>query len=80
MSSKKPNIWVGPHPDGGWQKRHEGSNRASEKSEKKQDVIDSAIEQAKREHVEVIIQRKDGVIISKDSYGKDSNPPKDKEH
>jgi len=78
MAKKKPNILVAPHPDGGWQKKHEKSDRASRKFDKKQDAIKSATQQAKRERVEVIIQREDGSIERKESYGKDPNPPKDK--
>ena len=83
MSKKgnnKPNIWVNPHPDGGWQQKHEGSDRASRKSDKKSDILGPAKEQAKREGVELIVTDSKGVIQSKDSYGKDPNPPKDKEH
>jgi hypothetical protein len=78
MAKEKPNILVTPHPDGGWQKKHEKSNRASRKFDKKQEAVKSAVQQAKRERVEVIIQREDGSIERKDSYGKDPNPPKDK--
>lgn len=80
MTSKKPNIWISPHPDGGWQKKHGGSDRASGKFDNKPDAVQSGKDQAKREGVELIIQGKDGKIQSKDSYGKDPNPPKDKEH
>lgn len=78
--SNKPNLWVTQHPDGGWQKKHEGSDRSSGKFDKKQEAVNSAVQQAKKEGVEVIVQGKDGKIQSKDSYGKDPNPPKDKEH
>ncbi len=82
MASKndKPNLWVNPHPDGGWQKKHEGSDRASERFETKEDAVQSGKEQAKREGVELIVTDKQGKIQSKDSYGNDPNPPKDKEH
>ena len=80
MSNKKQNIWVTQHPDGGWQKKKENSNRSSGKFETQKEAINSAVEQAKREGTEVIVQGKDGKIRSKDSYGKDPNPPKDKEH
>lgn len=78
--SNKPNIWVTQHPDGGWQTKREQSDRASGKFETQQDAINSAITTAKRDGVEVIVQGKDGKIRSKDSYGNDPLPPKDKEH
>jgi len=80
MPNKKDNIWVTQHPEGGWQKKKENSDRASEIFDTQKDAIASAVEQAKREGIEVIVQGKDGKIRSKDSYGNDSNPPKDKEH
>lgn len=78
--SKKPNIWVTQHPEGGWQTKRENSDRASEKFPTQQDAINRAISQAEKDGVEVIVQGRDGKIRSKDSYGKDPNPPKDTEH
>lgn len=78
--SNKENIWVTQHPDGGWQKKKENHDRSSGIYPTQKDAIESAITQAKREHLEVIIQGRDGKIRSKDSYGNDPNPPKDKEH
>jgi hypothetical protein len=39
MASKKPNMLVAPHPDGGWQKKHENSDRASRKFDNKIDGV-----------------------------------------
>jgi hypothetical protein len=80
MTTKKENIWVTQHPDGGCQKKKENSERSSGKYPTQKEAINSAVEQAKKEGVEVIVQGKDGKIRSKDSYGNDPNPPKDKEH
>jgi Uncharacterized protein conserved in bacteria (DUF2188) len=76
----KPGIRVNQHPEGGWQTKKEGNERASGRFDIKQDAVDAAIQQAKREGTEVVVQGRDGKIQSKDSYGKDPNPPKDKEH
>lgn len=76
----KKNIWVTQHPDGGWQKKKENSERSSGIFQTQKEAITSAVEQAKREQVEVIVQGEDGRIRSKDSYGKDPNPPRDTEH
>ena len=43
-----------------------------------QQAIERAVEQAKRERIEVVIHRKDGSIRDSDSYGNDPNPPKDR--
>jgi len=80
MAKKKENIWVTQHPDGGWQKKKENSERSSGKFPTQKEAINSAIEQAKKERVEVIIQGEDGKIRSKDSYGNDPCPPRDKKH
>jgi hypothetical protein len=82
MSNKnqKPAIRVNQHPEGGWQTKKEGNERASGRFDIKQDAVDAAIQQAKREGTEVVVQGRDGKIQSKDSYGQDPNPPKDKEH
>ena len=39
-----------------------------------------AVSNAKKEKSEVLIHRPTGQIRSKDSYGNDTNPPKDKEN
>ncbi|WP_405045718.1 DUF2188 domain-containing protein, partial [Pseudomonas aeruginosa] len=45
-----------------------------------QQAFEQARNQAKREHVEVVIHRPDGTIRNSNSYGNDPNPPKDKKH
>lgn len=82
MSNKqhKPAIRVNQHSEGGWQTKKEGSDRAGGIYDTKQEAVNAAVQQAKREGTEVVVQGRDGKIQSKDSYGKDPNPPKDKEH
>lgn len=71
---------VTPRPDGKWQHRTDGNERATVVTNTQQEAIDSAIGVARNQRGEVIIHGRDGKIRSKDSYGKDPNPPKDKEH
>lgn len=78
MMSKK-DIHVVPHKDG-WATKKEGASRAGAVTETQKDAIQRARDQAKREHVEVVIHRKDGSIRDSDSYGNDPHPPKDKKH
>ena len=80
MSPKKQNIWVTQHSDGGWQKKKENHERASERFTTQKEAINSAIIQAKNEGVEVIVQGENGKIRSKDSYGPDPITIKDTEH
>jgi hypothetical protein len=77
--SKKRNIWISPH-ENGWAVQREGGEKPSRVTTRKEDAINIGREIAKRDGTELIIQRTDGTIQSKDSYGKDPFPPKDKEH
>lgn len=78
MASK--NIWVSPRPDGKWQVKREGSDRASRVVDHKTDAEKIARDMGRRDGVEVITQGRDGRIRSKDSYGRDPFPPRDTEH
>jgi hypothetical protein len=77
--SKKPNVWVSPREDG-WAVQHEGTERASTVTPTKEEALALGRDMARREEVELVVQRRDGTIESKDSYGRDPNPPKDTEH
>lgn len=75
----KKDIHVVPHKDG-WATKKEGATRAGSVHDTKNDALKQGRDQAKREKVELVIHRKDGVIQDSDSYGKDPAPPKDKKH
>lgn len=77
--SKKRDIHVVPHK-GGWATRTEGAERAGRVHETQRDAVEQGVEQAKREHVELVIHRRDGTIRDSDSYGNDPAPPKDEKH
>lgn len=79
MSNKK-NIWVTQNPKGGWQAKREKSDRALGIFSTQKEAIDKAIDQAKKDGVDVITQGEDGKIRSKDSYGNDPSSRKDTEH
>ena len=74
---KKRDIHVVPHEDG-WATKKEGASRAGSVHDTKADALEQAREQAKREHVELVIHRQDGTIQDSDSYGRDPFPPRDK--
>ena len=78
--SKKPNVWVSPRPDGKWEVQREGSKKPSRVVDTKQEAWNVGRDLAERDGVELIVQRRNGTIQSKDSYGNDPNPPKDTEH
>ena len=73
------NQWVSPRGDR-WGVHGEGSSRDTKLFDTQREAADFAREIAKRRKGEVIIQRPDGRIRSKDSYGNDPCPPKDREH
>lgn len=75
----KKDIHVVPHGDG-WATRKEGAKRVGHTANTQQQAYDLAREQAKREHVEVVIHRPDGTIRNSNSFGNDTNPPRDKKH
>ena len=77
--SKKRDIHVVPHPDG-WATRKENADRVGVVTDTQGEAIDRARNQARREHVEVVIHRRDGTIRDSDSYGPDPVPPRDKKH
>ena len=78
--SKKRDVHVTPHPDGGWQTKTEGSRRAGSRHGTQKDAIGRARQQAMRQKAEVVIHRPDGRIRDSDSYGNDPNPPRDRKH
>ncbi|MBL3588492.1 MAG: DUF2188 domain-containing protein [gamma proteobacterium endosymbiont of Lamellibrachia anaximandri] len=78
--TKKRDIHVVPHKDGGWATKKEGASRFGSRFPTQQQAIDRAKHQAQREKTEVVIHRPNGQIRDSDSYGNDPNPPKDKRH
>ncbi|EHQ88277.1 DUF2188 domain-containing protein [Desulfosporosinus youngiae] len=74
------NQWVSPRGNGKWGVHGEGNERDTKQFENKKDAIDYGKAIAKNQGSELIIQGGNGRIQSKDSYGKDPNPPKDTEH
>lgn len=78
--SKKRDIHVVPHKDGGWATRKEGASRAGTRSPTQSAAYDRARTQAIRERVEVVTHRPDGRIRDSDSFGNDPFPPRDRKH
>lgn len=77
--TKKQDIHVVPHKDG-WATRKEGADRAGIVTDTQREAIERARDQARREHVEVVIHRPDGKIRDSDSYGNDPIPPRDRKY
>jgi len=75
----KDNIHIVLHEDG-WAIEKEHSNRASRVVPTKEKALGIGRDMAKKQHVELVIHKKDGTIQDKDSYGNDPFPARDKKH
>jgi hypothetical protein len=73
------NQHVVPHPDG-WAVRGEGNEKPTRVVPTQAEAIQIAQQIARNQCSEVLTHGQDGRIRSKDSYGNDPNPPRDREH
>jgi len=69
---------VVPSPEGGWNVKKGGSEKASKHFEKKDEAVSYGRIVSRNQDSELVIHGKDGTIQSTDSHGHDPNPPKDK--
>ncbi|MBN9304811.1 MAG: hypothetical protein BGO82_11110 [Devosia sp. 67-54] len=77
MAAKGPDTHhVVPNPDGGWDVKRGGGERASSHHDTKQEAVDAGREVSRNQGTELRIHNKDGQIASSDSHGRDPNPPK----
>lgn len=70
------NQHVTPHPDGGWQVKGAGNERATSRHDTQKDAIQAATTIAKNQESEVVIHRPNGQIRDKNSHGNDPYPPR----
>ncbi|MEK9198801.1 DUF2188 domain-containing protein [Ureibacillus sp. FSL E2-3493] len=71
-----PNQHVTPHPDGGWQVKGAGNEKATSRHNTQKEANAAATKIAKNQGTEVVIHRPNGQIRDKNSYGNDPYPPK----
>ena len=67
---------VVPNPDGGWDVKRGGADRASAHHDTKQAAITRGREISRGQGTELRIHNKDGRISGSDSHGGDPFPPK----
>jgi hypothetical protein len=72
---KGKNQYISPHPDGGWQVKGEGNQKATARATTQKEAIEIARLIARNQQSELVIRRADGRIRDKDSYGNDPYPP-----
>ena len=70
------NQHVTPHPQGGWQVKGAGNQRATVRTTTQAKAIEIAREIAINNHSELIVHGTNGRIRAKDSFGNDPFPPK----
>jgi hypothetical protein len=70
-------IHVVPN-EGKWSVKQKG--RTTSEHYKQETAINTALPIAKRQGTELVIHGRDGRIRSKDSYGRDPMPPRDREN
>ncbi len=66
---------VVPNPNGGWDSKKGGAERASKHFETKKATEDYSRDMSKKEGSELFIHGKNGQIQRKDSHGNDKFPP-----
>jgi len=64
-----------PNPDGGWDVKKAGSERASKHTDTKQEAVEKGRQISQNQGTELYIHGKDGKIQQKDSHGNDPFPP-----
>lgn len=74
----KKSQHVVPSAEGGWAVRRVGAGRASKIFDTQKEATTYASTRAKSEKGEVYIHGRNGQIRSRNTYGKDPCPPRDK--
>ena len=77
--AKKHDVHVTKTPGGGrWRVSQGGETISTHNTQST--AIDAGRREAKRDRVELVTHGQDGKIRSKDSFGRDPLPPRDREH
>lgn len=77
--AKKPDVHVSKNTGGsGWKVTQSGEKLSTHRTLANADK--RAATEARRDGVDRVTHGRDGKIRSKDSFGNDPNPPKDREH
>lgn len=66
--------------DGGWAVKGSGNAKATAVFRTQSEAIDAGRQIAQNQRSELLVHGRDGRIRSKDSFGSDPLPPRDKEH
>ena len=69
----KTSQHVLPNPNGGWSVLKSGASRATKKFETQKEAIIYARQLSRTQGTELYVHKRDGTILSKDSYALDRN-------
>lgn len=75
MSNRK-NFWTQKRPDGKWETKREGSEKASKITTTQEESWKYTREKARAEGGEAFLKNAQGQIRERNTYGKDPHPPK----
>lgn len=75
----KKSVHVVPQ-GGSWAVKTAGTSKAAKVTSTQSEAIQKGIQMAQNRRTELIVHRRDGTIRSKDSYGCDPLPPRDRGH
>lgn len=70
------NQHVTPHSNGGYQVKGAGNQKATKLFDRQSDAINFARDVARNQQAELVIHNQQGRIRAKDSYGRDTFPPR----
>lgn len=69
-------YWVSKRPDGLWQHKREGAERAAGLHKHQEDAWDAGKEAARKAHGEAFLKNRDGQIRERNTYGHDPRSTK----
>lgn len=70
------NQHVTPHSNDGYQVKGAGNQKATKLFDRQSDAINFARDVARNQQAELVIHNQQGRIRAKDSYGRDTFPPR----
>ncbi len=70
------NYWTRQRPDGKWESKREGADRASKVTDTQAEAWTHSKQRAADTKGEALLKGRDGKIRERNTYGKDPYPPK----
>lgn len=70
------NYWTQQRPDGKWESKREGADRASKVTDTQAEAWKHSKQRAAGTKGEALLKGRDGKIRERNTYGKDPYPPK----